>query len=124
MVTGSKNDAGVSKVVCDEKGFLNLTGKTDLKLLISILKRVKLFITNDSGPMHIAAAVGTPVLALFGPTDSVVYGPYGNKNRIVSASLECIPCREHHCLRGDHACMEKLDLSVVLDAALEMLGKY
>ena len=122
LVAGSESDRDATSVVCRDSDFLDLTGKTSLGELASILKRVCLFITNDSGPMHLACAAGTPVLAIFGPTDPAVYGPYGKGHRIITSSIDCVPCREHHCYQNNHACMQKLDAKVVIDTAMEMLG--
>ncbi len=101
----------------------NLAGKTTLLELGGLLQHAQLAIAVDSGPMHMAAAVGVPVLALFGPTDPVRTGPYGAKARVLTtARLPCQPCFSGRCDRGDLACMRRIFPSQVLAAALEMLG--
>lgn len=101
----------------------NLAGRTTLLELGGLLQHAQLAITVDSGPMHMAAALGVPVLALFGPTDPVRTGPYGPKARVLTtARLPCQPCFLGQCDRGDLACMRRIFPSQVLAAALEMLG--
>src|SRR5437899_921845 len=70
---------------------IDLVGKTTLKELISLLRRVRVLITNDSGPMHLAAALGTPVVAMFGPTDPIRTGPYGAGHEVLRAGIPCSP---------------------------------
>ena len=72
-------------------------GRTTLKGLAALLGRAKVLITNDSGPMHVAAAVGTPCAAFFGPTDPKRTGPYGDGHRIISAGTGCAPCFRRDC---------------------------
>ncbi|HQY58642.1 MAG: glycosyltransferase family 9 protein [Nitrospira sp.] len=78
---------------------IDLTGQTPVGLLPGLLRRASLLVTNDSGPMHIAAAVGTPVVALFGPTDPVKTGPYGKGHVVLSYAVECRPCFRRDCAR-------------------------
>ncbi|MBM4154934.1 MAG: glycosyltransferase family 9 protein [Lentisphaerae bacterium] len=101
----------------------NLAGRTTLLELGGLLQLSHLAITVDSGPMHMAAALGVPVLALFGPTDPVRTGPYGPKARVLTTQrMPCQPCLAATCDRHDLACMRRIFPSQVLAAALEMLG--
>ena len=79
---------------------VDLTGQTPVGLLPSLLRQAAVLITNDSGPMHIAAAVGTPVVALFGPTDPRKTGPYGKGHLVLSHPVECSPCFSRDCARA------------------------
>ena len=79
---------------------IDLTGQTPVGLLPGLLRRATVLVTNDSGPMHIAAAVGTPVVALFGPTDPVRTGPYGMGHVVLSHAVECRPCFRRDCTRA------------------------
>ncbi len=79
---------------------IDLTGQTPVGLLPGLLRRATVLVTNDSGPMHIAAAVGTPVVALFGPTDPVRTGPYGKGHVVLSHAVECRPCFRRDCARA------------------------
>lgn len=90
-------------------GILNLAGKTSLRELISLVSECDVFVTNDSGPLHIAYAVGTPLVAIFGSTDPELTGPppeaEGNSNVVVTPSLSCSPCFERICKNNDMRCM-------------------
>lgn len=103
-------------------GAVDLSGRTTLVELGSVLQEMDLALTVDSGPMHIAAALGVPVLALFGPTDPRRTGPYGARHRILSVSVaDCAICFRARCRRGDLACMERITPDLVIAAAREML---
>lgn len=90
----------------------SLVGKTTLMQLAELLRRAKLVITNDSGPMHIAAAVGAPLVSLFGPTNPVRTGPYSSNARIVRLNLACMPCYARRC--SHHSCMDRLTVDDVM----------
>jgi ADP-heptose:LPS heptosyltransferase len=81
-----------------------------------------LLISNDSGPVHMAAAVGTPTLVVFGPTDPVRTGPYGQGHRVLSAGLPCQPCFSRVCRRGAPACLDAITPRQMAQAAEEMLA--
>ncbi|MEO8340768.1 MAG: glycosyltransferase family 9 protein [Nitrospirota bacterium] len=76
---------------------IDLAGATTVGLLPALLSRASLLITNDSGPMHIAAAVGTPVVALFGPTSAARTGPYGAGHGVLTGKVPCSPCFSRTC---------------------------
>jgi len=80
-------------------------GETSLEELIALISMCSLFITNDSGPMHIAAAIGIPVVAIFGSTDPVTTAPYGNQHTVIRHQVSCAPCLRRVCPK-DHQCME------------------
>ena len=91
-------------------------GKTSLKTLSALLERVDLLVTNDSGPMHIAAALGTPVVALFGPTNPGLTGPYGDGHIVIRKEMECSPCLRGPCIHGRPICMEAITEEEVMEA--------
>lgn len=99
---------------------VNLGGRTDLPALVGLLERGRLLLTNDTGAMHVAAAIGTPVLAVFGPTDAEATGPLGRHARIVREPVPCSPCLLREC-PIDHRCMRRVSVDRVLEAALELL---
>jgi len=99
----------------------NLAGRTSLTELGSWIAAMDLVVTNDSGPMHIAAALGVPVLALFGPTDPIRTGPYGARHRVIVAPMACRPCHGKVCMREDMACMRSISPAVVVQAIREMI---
>jgi heptosyltransferase-2 len=94
----------------------NLCGETDLETLVGVLARAALVVTNDSGPMHIAAALGTPTLAIFGSTDPEVTSPRGPATRLIREPVDCSPCLLREC-PIDHRCMERITPESVLAAA-------
>ena len=100
----------------------NLAGKLSLNELAYVISQLDLFVTNDSGPMHIAAATKTPVVALFGPEDPVYTKPYTSPGlyKIVQEELSCRPCTNKRCDRP--VCMESLKPEDVLQACLELLA--
>ncbi len=97
--------------------------KTSLGQLGALLRRCSLLITNDSGPMHIGAALGTPVVAIFGPTNPELQGPYGVDSEIIRCEpLHCLGCNLTECPIG-HPCMRGLKVNAVLDGARRFLRK-
>jgi heptosyltransferase-2 len=97
-----------------------LNGKTSLETLIGVISESSLVLTNDSGPMHIAAALGVPTVAVFGPTDDVATGPYGRRTRIVREPVDCSPCMLRDC-PIDHRCMTRVSAEAVANAARGLL---
>ncbi len=98
---------------------VNLCGRTSLLQLAALLKRAALLITNDSGPMHIAAAVGTSVAAIFGPTRPVRTGPYGKGHVVLQSSLPCINCLKKKC--DDLKCMDAISVDEVFNSVRKVL---
>jgi heptosyltransferase-1 len=93
---------------------IDLTGQTSLKELAALLQISRLLITNDSGPMHLAAAVGTTVVALFGPTDPRKIGPYGKGHIVLQHADQCPACRAG--TKGPHRCLEAILVEEVIEA--------
>lgn len=93
---------------------INLGGATKLLELAYIYKKARLVITTDSGPMHLASAIGTPVIALFGPTDPARTGPYGSFHTIIRAEIPCSPCLLKKCTTKK--CMEDISSEQVFAA--------
>jgi heptosyltransferase-2 len=100
----------------------NLAGKTNLRELMALIHRCSFLVTNDSGPMHIAAACGVPLVAIFGSTDHVTTSPYTDKATIVRKDVECAPCKLREC-PTDHRCMTAVSADDVVQAALCLLEK-
>jgi heptosyltransferase-2 len=96
-----------------------LCGETTLPELIGVLSRCRLLLTNDSGPMHLAAAQGVPVVAVFGPTDWRETAPMAAPHRVVREDVECAPCKLREC-PIDHACMRRVSADRVYGAVAEL----
>jgi heptosyltransferase II len=103
-----------------ERGVLNyqnLAGKTSIQELINIISQLSLFITGDSGPMHLAASFKIPTIAIFGPTNDDETSQYGfNKGIIVKKNLDCQPCMQRSCPLIHHNCMKLITAADVLAA--------
>jgi lipopolysaccharide heptosyltransferase II len=118
--------------ICDyikekEKRCIDLCGQTDLLTFAAIISNAKALITNDGGPLHVAVAVGTKTVSIFGPVDEKVYGPYpaGRENIVVkNDSIECRPCyksfRMPEC--GNRKCLEDITPGVVIEAVKKTLN--
>jgi heptosyltransferase-2 len=103
--------------------FINLCGKLSIKELCEYIGGLKLFITNDSGPMHIAAAYNVPIVAIFGPTDYKETSPWSKNYKIVSKNLECAPCKKRECPIKTHECMKSIEADEVIKATKELLNE-
>ena len=100
---------------------VNLMGKTQLSQLVALMRRSLLLIGNDGGPIHIASAVGCPVLGLFGPTDPAVWGPRGSNVKVIYKGLDCRECFYPGCSRGEESCMRQISVKEVCQTAQSML---
>lgn len=99
------------------ENFQNLAGKTSIEELISMIKNLDLFITGDSGPMHLAAAMQIPTIAIFGPTNDKETSQWKNeKSIIVKKNLDCQPCMKRECPLIHHDCMRLVQASDILNA--------
>lgn len=99
---------------------VNLGGRTTLRELACLYRHAALLVTTDSGPMHLAAAVNTPVVSLFGPTDPLRTGPYGPGHRVVRKDLSCMPCFRKRC--ETKRCMKEIGVDEVLMHVRELLS--
>lgn len=98
------------------------TGQTDLPALMGLLHQASLFITNDSGPMHLASALGIPQIALFGSTDEIATGPFSSTARVIHKHVECSPCLLREC-PIDLRCFGRIEVNEVYEAALDILSE-
>jgi heptosyltransferase-2 len=96
-----------------------LTGQTSLSELVGVLAELQLFVTNDSGPMHLAGALGVPQVAIFGPTNHLETAPAG-RHALVRADVPCAPCMLREC-PIDHRCMERVSVDRVVEEASGLL---
>jgi heptosyltransferase II len=125
---GSKSERALCEQVCDEvaRGLgrdrvVNYAGETTLAQFIDLASECELFLTNDSGAMHIASALGVPTVAIFGATDDTTTGPTGPNACVVREPVECSPCLLRQC-PIDHRCMTRVSAGRVVEVGLELLG--
>ncbi|MBN1141037.1 MAG: lipopolysaccharide heptosyltransferase II [Deltaproteobacteria bacterium] len=100
---------------------LNLIGQTTVRQLMALLSQSSLMITNDSGPMHIAAAFGVPLVAIFGPTDHLTTSPWTDRAEIIREDFPCAPCLKRKC-PIDHRCMKAVSAEKVLEKSRLLLA--
>jgi ADP-heptose:LPS heptosyltransferase len=115
IFTGSAADRDVNQRIISRMKQLaeNWAGETSLKELAALAALSDLFITTDTGPMHLAAATGAKVLALFGPTAPWRTGPYGKSQITVRTGIECSPCFQRNC-EDNVRCMEEISVEDVM----------
>lgn len=126
LIVGGPKDRDITHTLAEamyEPGF-DLGGRTSISQLASLLKRCRLFISNDSGPVHIASAVGTPVIAIFGRNQAGLsprrWGPLGSKDKFLHKEAGCLICLAHNCKKG-FKCLAKISAEDVLKVADEIL---
>ena len=123
ILFGSKADWDVAEKVraAARTKLINLAGKTNLQEAIYLISQCRLFISNDSGLMHIAGALNIPTVAIFGSTNPVTTSPAGNKTTIVHSNVSCSPCLEETC-PTDFSCMKLISVENVFEAVQNILN--
>ncbi len=127
VLIGGQGDRELCRSIAAAAGVpvLDWSGETTLEELIDLVPRLSLLVTNDSGPMHIAAANGVPTLAIFGPTTRELgFFPYGKGHRVLQAELDCRPCGLHgrkSCPEGHFLCMRLISVREVFRNSLDLL---
>ncbi len=117
VVVGMDGGGGICRL---SEHARDLTGQTSLGVLAAVLSRAKVLVGIDSGVMHVAAAVGTPVVALFGPTDPGITGPQGEGHAVITAGVDCAPCMKSKC--SDPVCMHRIAAGQAIQAVGQCLG--
>lgn len=125
-VFGSKEEAGICEMVYQEiqragVACRNFGGVTPLDEFVELAAACELFLTNDSGAMHVASALGIPTVVVFGATDDEATGPTGDWSRVVRHTVECSPCLLREC-PIDHRCMTRVTANQVVAAARGLVG--
>ncbi len=127
IITGSASEREKAEDVirsCKATRLYNLAGKTSIGMLAAVLKACALFVGGDSAGIHIAAAVGTPTVSIFGPSSSTVWSPRGERHRVVQKGLHCVPCHKRGCQsNGVSRCLEELTVDEVFAVVKEQIDK-
>jgi len=118
VFSGRKTDRHYIECICQSIGGINLAGKTNLKQLIPLYKEATLVISVDTGTMHLAAATGTAVIALFGPTAPWRTGPFGKEHKVIFKALPCQPCFRRKCDSKD--CMKRIEIEEIISLVKEV----
>lgn len=100
---------------------VNLAGKTLLKEAMALIEKCRILITNDSGLMHVAAALKVPLVAIFGSTDFRATGPLSPQSRVIRVPVDCSPCLQPECPEGHLNCMDRIDVETVFRAVEELM---
>lgn len=124
-VVGTLKDRPLGEIIARAapERVINLCGETNLDQAVLLISRLAAAICNDSGLMHIAAAVNTPVIGIYGPTSPDTHPPLADARRILSARTLCSPCHQRICPYGHHACMTRITPEQVCEATLALLGR-
>ena len=125
ILTGSASEIPLGQMVqqMTHANVINLIGKTTITQLGALIERFDLYLTCDSGPMHIAAAVDTPTVALFGPTNPDRHRPYGDGHYVIEKPISCRPCYKQTCRRNDspYLCMTEIQATDVVEQIIASL---
>ena len=118
VVAGGKSEVGTGDEVCaglPREKCVNMCGKTDLQELMLLIRFSRFMICNDSGIMHLGAALGKPGIAVFGSTDPTATGPISDQWQCISDRMSCSPCFKHVCPLGHKECMKKVGVEVIIE---------
>jgi len=119
LIVGARGEEALARSIAKQISAKTvvLSGQTTVRELLAAVKRCATFVTNDTGPMHVAAAFGVPVVAVFGPTDWRTTAPYGAGHALVRQPADCAPCLLREC-PIDHRCMTRVTVDEVYQAAV------
>jgi heptosyltransferase-1 len=119
VVAGGPGDVELARQIPAQ---FDVTGKLNLRQIIALLERAELVVANDTGPMHIAAALGRPLVAPYGPTSPRRTGPYGRMDSVIRLDLPCSPCLSRSC--SHRSCMQWLEIAPVIALAERQMTHY
>ncbi|MEF9427384.1 MAG: lipopolysaccharide heptosyltransferase II, partial [Candidatus Mariimomonas ferrooxydans] len=128
VIFGSRSEAEIAKLLTSHPSLpashlLNMAGKTNLRELAALISECDVMISNDSGPMHIAAALLVPVVAIFGSTDRAITGPFGEGHKTISKDIPCAPCFDRECPEKHIKCMTDITTDDVFSTLQQILPK-
>jgi len=124
-ILGGEEDRPLGEAIArvDSARCLDLTGRLSLPEMVEWIRLSELMVSNDTGPMHVAAALGTPVVALFGPTEPRRTGPYRQLEQVLQLKLPCVPCLKHRCAYvKPFECLRGIPPAAVFDAVQRRLA--
>ena len=123
LIGGSDQDIDLAQQIQQmaKSKTIIMAGRTTIKQFAAIAKKSALFVGNDSGAMHIVSAVGTPVVALFGPSSPREWGPRGGPVEVLYKEIDCRSCFHPTCTRGEENCMRLIAVLEVFAAAQRLL---
>jgi heptosyltransferase-2 len=127
IIVGGQAEVPAANEVANsmERKPIILAGKASLRQTAAVIEKCRLFISSDTGPMHVAAAVGVPVVCIFGPTSPSKHGPYGDNCFVVESDLPCRPCHEPHSPKPECEsldCLRAITVDIVMDTVSKVLG--
>jgi lipopolysaccharide heptosyltransferase II len=126
VLVGAPGDGGAADDVSRlaSRPPVSLVGQTGIGLLPALLRKASVLVTNDSGPMHVAAAVGTPVVAMFGPTSPTRTGPYGTSHHVLRTGIPCSPCFSRRCTNVNRLeCLTAIAVTEVFNAVQQAVER-
>ncbi len=123
VLAGGPEDAPLNNKVIEQLSFpaIDIAGKCTLSQFAAIAKHAKLFVGNESGPMHLAATANIPVLGLFGPGITETFSPYHDKGTFIHHKLDCNPCDQIHCVRPNDLCINLITVDEVQQKIEDLL---
>jgi heptosyltransferase-2 len=123
LIFGGPQDRQLGEKVCDmmQSPAINLAGQTTLGMAMALIQQCHAFVTNDSGLMHIACALQTPLVAIFGSTNPITTGPVGKSSHIVQVKAPCSPCLLTNCPKKHHMCMDAVSVDMVYQKVEDVL---
>jgi heptosyltransferase I len=124
-ILGAAADQSLGEIIAraEPQRCLNLCGQTSLPEMVEWLRRCDLMVTNDTGPMHVAAALGKPLAAMFGPTEPRRTGPYGHPESVLRIDLPCSPCFKSHCTwKQPMECLKAISPAMVFEHVCRQLN--
>ncbi len=121
IVFGGKDNISYNSVFDNIKNCLNLTGKLTIDKSAALIDKCNIFITNDTGPMHIADALNIDIIAIFGPTDPNETPPFTKRDYLLYKKLSCSPCKKRECPENTNKCMELITVDKVVECVKKIL---
>jgi ADP-heptose:LPS heptosyltransferase len=123
LVAWGPGEEGMAREVLEaSEGAARLLPRTSLRELVPYMRRARLFVSGDSGPLHLASACGVPAVGIFGPTDPERNGPFGEGDEVVWKHVACSPCYKQRCPGYGNVCLTSIEVDDVLRAVSNRLA--